>query len=219
LFEAFKLEIVLLVVGLVLVRFLWRIIKKKQGPDLRKSQKIDQIEVPLKYRPEWIMLGISILFTLILGYAAIIEYGKDDFRETFSQFGATLLVVIGAWREGVKTLFVQIANHKLKINHNTYQADKLNQVELWDDLVYLKTRKGKEVKVWLNYQKENFPDMVKAMNLIKKFCADQKIPLEDHFDTNIETNTAFNEEVLPPKSLRERWEDFSKIPPREKLPD
>ena len=151
-YETYKLEIVWLLLGLILVRALWRFIKSKQGPDLRSAQKSDVAKVPLKYRPEWVMLILSSLFTLIIGYAAIAQFGTEDFRESFFQFGAAVLTLVGAIREGFKTLSIERSKKGIQINHKTYKAEKLANVELWDDLIYVKTVKRKEVKIWLNYE-------------------------------------------------------------------
>lgn len=215
----YKLEIIWLLLGVILARALWRFIKQKQGPDLRNAQQSDQVSVPLKYKPEWVMLFLSSLFILILGLAAITGYGTEDFRESFSQFGLALLTLVAAMREGYKSLSIQITDKGLKVNLDTYKAEKLAKIELWDDLVYLMTVKGKEVKTWLNYEQKHFTDMVKAMSLVEKFCSDHQIHLENHFDSNLNSNSTFNKEAAPPKPLKERWEEFKKIPPYEKLPD
>ena len=130
LWETYKLELVLTVLGMALLQSGWRYLKKRQGPGIVRGDSTHTYTVKLKPDHYKILLVICALMLVIEGLGAIRKFGEPGFRESLYVAGTAAIAIINTYRIGLKKLKLIVSGTELKINDKKLLSGEIDTIEL-----------------------------------------------------------------------------------------
>ena len=167
-------------------------LKQKANRDYIHLRAQNSISLPLKPKPNWIMIILSVVFGVLGVTMTIQDFANNNFDEALYTLGLSLSLLFGYILNTKNSLYIRAESNAVFINNTVYEAPQIKNVELWDDLIFFELSGKKEIKYWIRFKAENYKTALKVVTLIEKFCLDNDLPLDNNFAKNIEANEVFN---------------------------
>ncbi|GAB5522982.1 MAG: hypothetical protein Roseis2KO_08540 [Roseivirga sp.] len=151
------------------------------------------IHLPLKPNINWPLSIITLLLcgTMlpILVYELIATSWSND--DMITLIWALLLGVLWVVNS-LRRLSLKFTKNEIVFDDDHYEASEIEQMEIWDDLIFIRFKNGKEKKIWLRFRAKRYQEALALVSAVEDFCNEKGVSLENNFSSDIEFNEVFN---------------------------
>lgn len=176
----------------VIILMLLIIFKKYQKGELNgkyvKTNKGEKFLIKTKKdRLTKIELYFLIFMSFIFLVVALVSLYHADYGYFFSSIGLLINLIL-EFTFKVPSLQIDINLNDINLNGKKFKRHQIHQIQIWDELIAIKTTKNKEKEVKIDYTEKSFDLVLQMIKSLKVFASLNQVEIIDKFEYDISQN-------------------------------
>ncbi|MBT28605.1 MAG: hypothetical protein CMO01_03010 [Thalassobius sp.] len=185
--NTYKVEILWGSIFIFFIRYLRAFLDDNPEKYFKKTEKGEKFII-IQPRKKWKRIDWASIFLIFVSILiAFASFFENNILESLYGLGLVFNLFISAFLIKMD-MHVEIQLDNIKLNGKKINKEKIQSIEVYDDLITVHLLSDKKKDFDLNFSRKNFELVTKMVTALKNFCQINTIPIMDDFEYDIEKN-------------------------------